>query len=100
MSRSLADRPPSGRADPDQGAHRNLQGAVLGRVGREASGETGANLGDLGLRARQDRVMERASDVERRLPELIEAGTALDQLQRLNPDLVKACVFQQGPYPF
>src|ERR1700735_2240911 len=100
MSGSLADRPPSSRADSHQGPHRNLQGALHRRIWVEASGEAGADRSYLGLGTSQDRVVEDAGDVERRLPELVEAGTVLGQLQRLNPDLVKAGVFQQGSYPF
>src|SRR5690242_15517893 len=86
-------------ADANQCTHRYLQGAVLGRIGREAGGEARADLGDLVLGTREDRVVEGARDVERRLPKLLEAGAALGQLERLHPYLVEAGVFEQLPHP-
>ena len=43
----------------------------------------------------EHRVVEDARDVERRLPELVEIGRPLGQLQTLHPHLVETRAFQQ-----
>ena len=84
------------------GCHERAPGdvhrAVGGGVGREALRQRRMDLGDLVLGPVEHRVVELAREVERRVPELLEARVAAMQLERLDPHLGEARLLEQLPH--
>src|ERR1700677_1864831 len=79
--------PGSGAGGGDERAPGYLQRAVESRVRREALGQRGLDLVHLSGRAREHGIVEVAREIERRLPQVLEARMVTGKVYRLDLDL-------------